>query len=201
LKNTSRIAVLTAALAVALGCAIVLSGVTPLPELETVVKAANENVLVFDVACDCRTFVAGPNRGDTFIVNGKIFPAGTLPLGNATNDPTQAVNNVASIGTWTCRGQNSFPLPAALAAAYNNSPFAYFDWHFFLNDGRGLNAAGYPITPDGHKSQLSVSGGIGSFMGAAGQIDAEAFGTNVTGCPNFRAKFTFQPGSIRGVTN
>jgi hypothetical protein len=197
MERITRITLFGVALAVLIVLAGIAPGFKPLHELESVVKAANENHLTFDVACDCRTFVAGPNRGDPFIVNGKIFPAGTLPLGKATNDPTLPVNGIAPIGTWTCRGQNSFPFPAAIAAAYSASPFAYFDWHFVLNDGRGLNATGYPITGEGDRGALSVTGGIGGFSGAAGQIQSESFGTNASGCPNFRAKFTFQPGSLR----
>jgi hypothetical protein len=165
------------------------------------VKAANENILTLDVACDCRTGAGGPNRGDPFIINGKIFPAGTLPSGAATNDPTLPVNGVAPIGDWTCRGQNSFPLPPAIASAYSASPFAFFDWYFILNDGRGLTAAGYPLAET--HSRLSVTGGIGGFSGASGELEASNLsngaivGTNATGCPNFRVKFTFQPGSVR----
>lgn len=197
MKTVTRMIVFAGASAFFIGLAGLAPGFRPLAELKGVVKAANENLLTFDVACDCRTFVGGPNRGDPFIINGKIFPAGTLPLGTATNDPTLPVNGVAPLGTWTCRGQNSFPFPAAIAAAYSSSPFAYFDWHFVLNDGRGLNATGYPLSSTGDRGALSVSGGIGEFSGAAGQIQSESFGTNATGCPNFRAKFSFQPGSVR----
>jgi hypothetical protein len=56
------------------------------------------NTFMVDVAADCRTFVTGPNRADVSYVSGKIFPAGTLPSGTATNDPTQPVNGVAPIG-------------------------------------------------------------------------------------------------------
>jgi hypothetical protein len=196
--KSTRITVFAVALAALIGSAGVASGLIPLLELQGVVKAANEKILTFDVACDCRTFVATDNRGDPFIVNGKIFPAGTLPLGPAQNDPTLPVNGVAPIGTWTCRGQNSFPFPPAVpAGAYSDSPFAYFDWHFILNNGSGINATGYPISAEGDRSVLSVSGGVGLFSGIAGQIQAEQLGTNATGCPNFRPTFTFQPGSVR----
>jgi hypothetical protein len=36
---------------------------------------------------------------------------------------------------------------------------------------------------------LSVTGGIERFSGASGFVAEAPFGTNVTGCPNFRAKF------------
>src|SRR5262249_42730004 len=76
MKRTIRITTITL-------FALVLAGLASLAVLvlPDVVKAAGENSLTFDVACDCRTFVSGPNRGDPFIVNGKIFPAGTLPSG------------------------------------------------------------------------------------------------------------------------
>lgn len=168
--------------------------------LPDVVKAASPNILTFDVACDCRTGAGGPNRGDPFIINGKIFPAGTLPTGTATNDPTLPVNGVAPIGNWTCRGQNSFPMPPIIASAYSTSPFAFFDWYFLLNDGRALTAAGYPTSET--SGALSVTGGIGAFSGASGQVVGSnlsrgtTIGTNTTGCPNFRATFTFEPGSV-----
>ena len=176
-----------------------LSGIVPdflsRAGMQGVVSAANQNILTFDVACDCRTGVGGPNRGDPFMISGKIFPAGTLPSGTATNDPTLPVNGVAPIGTWTCRGQNAFPILDAIASAYSASPFAYFDWHFVLNDGRGLNVAGWPLTEEA--SALSVTGGIGSFSGASGELQASVFlGTNVTGCPNFRPTFAIRPGSM-----
>ena len=167
--------------------------------LPDVVKAANENILTLEGACDCRTgnsgFFAG-NRGDPFIVSGKLFPAGTLPPGTATNDPTLPVHGVAPIGNWTCRGQNSLPFPPIIAPAYNSTPFAFNTQYFILNDGRALTIEGYALA-DGSGERLSVTGGIGSFSGASGDVEEGPFGTNVTGCPNFRAKFTFQPGSVR----
>jgi hypothetical protein len=168
-----------------------------LPDVERVDRGPD--TLTFDVACDCRTaspaFSAG-NRGDAWIVSGKIFPAGTLPTGTATNDPTLPVRGVAPIGDWTCRGQLSFPFPSAVAAAYSATPFAFNTQYFILNDGRALTAEGYPINPEGER--LAVTGGIGGFSGAAGEIQEGPIGTNATGCPNFRAKFTFQSGSVRG---
>src|SRR6202007_2825743 len=43
---------------------------------------------------------SNPIRGTTFIVYGKIFPAGTIPSGVTSFDP----NSPGSIGTWFCRG-------------------------------------------------------------------------------------------------
>jgi hypothetical protein len=170
--------------------------------LPDVVNAAGgPNTVTFDVACDCRTgspaFFAGV-RGDAWIVSGKIFPPGTLPSGNGSNDPTLQVNGVAPIGEWTCRGQVASPYPPLVAGAYAATPFAWNTQYFVLNDGRALTLEGYAL-PEGEL--LSLTGGIGGFSGAAGDVVETPFGTNVTQCPNFRATFRIQPGSARGAAN
>src|SRR5205814_1079084 len=102
-----------------------------LAALPSEAEASDSHTLAFDVACDCRTFAGGPNRGDVFIIQGKLFPARTLPSGTATNDPTQPVNGVAPIGDWICRGQNSFPFPLAIAPAYSSTP-PFFNTQYFI---------------------------------------------------------------------
>jgi hypothetical protein len=185
-------------IAVGLGCLAALA----ISVLPAEVRAADgPNALTLDVACDCRmgspAFFGG-NRGDAWIVSGKIFPSGTLPSGG--NDPTQPVRGVAPIGEWTCRGQNALPFPPDLAAAYGASPFGFNTQYFVLNDGRALTVEGYAL-PNFTGERLSVTGGIGGFSGAGGQLEEGPIGTNVTGCLNFRATFKFQPGSIRGGGN
>jgi len=168
--------------------------------LPAVVKAAGDtNVLNVDVACDCRTGATldGEVRAAPFMIQGKIFPAGTLPSGNATNDPTMPVNGISSIGDWICRGQVQGTYPPAIASAYNLTPFALNTQYFILNDGRALTAEGYDLPTGG---LLSLTGGIGGFTGANGDIQGTIFGTNATGCPNFRARIHFQAGSVRGAS-
>ena len=167
----------------------------------TVVKAGVEsNSFTFDVACDCRTGATldGEVRASPFMIQGKIFPAGTLPSGTASNDPTQPVRGIAPLGNWICRGQNQGTYPAAIAPAYNSTPFALNTQYFIFNDGRALTAEGYDVPGGGF---LSLTGGIGVLSGASGDIQATEFGTNATGCPNFRAKIRVQPGSLRGSNN
>src|SRR6267143_2281745 len=200
MKRITKITVFAVGLVLA-GLAGVVPGFWPLAESQAVVQAVTDDVLTFDVACDCRTgspgFFAG-NRGDVFIVNGKVFHAGTLPSGTASNDPTQPVNGVAPIGNWMCRGPNVLPFPPAVAGAYSSVPFALNTQYFILNDDRALTVEGYTI-PTGEL--LSVTGGIGGFSGARGFVEEGPFGANATGCPNFRAKFNLQPGSERGERN
>jgi hypothetical protein len=162
-----------------------------------VVQAAEDtNIVAFDVACDCRTgsptFFNG-DRGDAFIVNGKIFPAGTLPSGAASNDPTQPVNGVSSIGDWICRGQLAGVFPPAIAPAYSSTPFVW-NTQYFLLKGGAFTAEGYAMSTG---ELLSVTGGIRGFSGAVGFIEETPFGTNATGCPNFRATFRLRLGRGR----
>jgi hypothetical protein len=200
MKRITKISLFTVGLVLA-GLAGVVPGFRPLAKLQAVVQADNDHVLTFDVACDCRTGATldGSVRGAPFIIQGKMFPAGALPSGTASNDPTQPVNGVASIGNWICRGQVVGTLPPAIASAYASTPFAYNAQYYILHDGRALTAEGYDL-PTGDVG-LTVTGGIGRFSGAAGDIQINPLGTNGTGCPNFRAKFNLQPGSERGERN
>src|SRR3989442_8273543 len=117
MKATRKITLFVLGFVMLAGLAGLAPGLKPLSDLESLVEAASDNIRIFDVACDCRTgspgFFTG-SRGDVFIVNGKIFPAGTLPSGTANNDPTQPVNGVNPIGNWMCRGQVAQPFPSAI---------------------------------------------------------------------------------------
>lgn len=157
-----------------------------LHSLPSQVKAQRGTTLNLDVACDCRTFSF--NRGisfvevlpgDTFIVRGGIFPAGTLPEGAATNDP----NAPGSIGNWTCRGTQAVSFADAIAGV---QPAAFITQYHLLNDGRGLVSDGPTGEPEG---LFAVTGGLGSFSGAGGNLTATIIGTNATGCPNIRFAF------------
>ena len=197
MKRITKITVFAVGLVLA-GLAGVVPGFWPLAESQAVVQAAtDDDVPTFDVACDCRTGATldGGVRGAPFIIQGKMFPAGTLPSGTASNDPTQPVNGVGSIGNWICRGQVAGTLPPAISSAYASTPFAYNTQYYILNDGRALTAEGYDLPTGG--VGLSVTGGIGGFSGAAGHIQVNGLGTNATGCPNFRANVHFRPGSER----
>ena len=199
MKIISKTVIATAGVALVLGLGSIVPVLKPLGGLLPAAQAAGEHVLTYDVACDCRTGVAGPNRNDPFIIQGKIFPAGTLPrTPTATNDPVKPVNGVAPIGDWICRGQNSFPLPADIFPAYSSTPFAFNAQYFILNNLGTLTAEGVNLHD---KGLLSITGGFGGFSGAAGDIEGVVFGTNATGCPNFRATLRVQPGSVRGSSN
>jgi hypothetical protein len=134
------------------------------------------------------------------MVTGKIFPGGTLPRGDADNDPVLPVNGVAPIGDWHHRSQNVLPLPRDIAPAYRSAPAVLATFYFFLEDGGALvsenwgiiEVKGIPTVPG------VITGGFGRFSGASGDSRATIIGTNATGCPNSTGRFNIRPGSIRG---
>lgn len=149
---------------------------------QTVQAAGSHKRITWDVAIDCRTwrFNGGISsedfgRGDSFLADGRIFPAGTLGAGAQSNDP----NDPGSIGKWTQRGT----MAATLAEIVSGTRPAFFaTWFHFLDDGSGLVVDG----PHPESGPMAVVGGMGRFSGASGELSDEIIGTNNTGCPNLR---------------
>jgi hypothetical protein len=197
MKRIAKIAALTLGLVALGGLAL---GFRPLAEFQAAVHAADDHVLTFDIAADCRTLAGGfSNPAELFMLSGKIFPAGTLPSGPTTFYPTDAVNGVNPIGTWTIRGRTS-PIPSSLAALYLAAPIAFGTEYLVLDNFGTLTYESYQL-PSGVVLS-SITGGTGRFNSAAGSAQANpGFGTNPTGCPNGHVTFTFQPGTVRGALN
>ena len=195
-----KTALLTAGLALIAGTAGLVPWLNS-PEFPASVQAADGHVFTVDVAVDCRTFVGGPNRGDLFMLNGKIFPAGTLPSGPASNDPARPFNRVAPIGDFLVRGQHAFPFPPEVASSYSSLPVDFATQYYVFEGGRSaLTMEGYAFvagqTPT--VALLALTGGIGAYSGAAGDVRGTLLGANASQCPNFRVNINLQPGSIRG---
>lgn len=142
-----------------------------------------------DVACDARTYrqnnvdpsAPGSNRGDTFIVQGKIYPGGTIPKGDNVFSP----DNPGSIGTWICRGAwmvSSSELSAGSSPAFDTTQI-----YLLPDESKQIFSEGL----EGPQPTLrAVTGGTGTTAGIRGQVRQELLGTNVTGLFNLR--FTFQ---------
>ncbi len=200
MKNITKLTRLASGSVLLAGLAGVVPGLESLTE-SVLAEAPELKVLTLEVAADCRTFVNGPNRADVAFGSGKIFPARTLPSGTADNDPTQPLNGVAPIGDWTTNGQNAFPFPPAIASSYSSTPAFFATQYYILSDGRALTVQGFAFLPT-LESFFSVTGGIGAFRGAAGDLHGSTvLGTNATGCPNFRAKFRLQSGARHNGSN
>lgn len=170
---------------VVLGLTAIASGLIPLEAVQADGQAAERKTMRVDVALDCRTWrfnhgISDPEfgRGDSFIANGKIYPAFSLQPGDQGNDP----NNPGSIGTFIENGTMAATLSEILDG---KRPAFVATWYHLFDDGRGLVAAG----PHPDSGPMAVIGGMGRFSGASGELDVEILGYNVTGCPNMRLTF------------
>jgi hypothetical protein len=156
-------------------------------DISTVAQADTVAVVVLDVAFECGTFVLNRvdpsategKRGDTFVLNGKIFPGGTIPAGSGF-DPSSP----GSIGNFICRGTQLYDDSDPTAAP----PFVATTQIFVLNGGNALITAGLeagvsPVT-------RAVTGGWGKrYSGASGEVTLDLIGFNITGCENYRCTF------------
>lgn len=151
---------------------------------------ANDDADTFtiDVACDAHTYrqnnvdssAAGSNRGDTFIVQGKIFSGGTIPQGNNVFSP----DNAGSIGSWICRGTwlvNFADLAAGASPAFDTTQIYLLPDESKQIFSEGLEGP-QPIF-------RAITGGTGAVAGIRGEVRQEVLGTNSTGLFNLR--FTF----------
>ncbi|MGH9934726.1 MAG: hypothetical protein ACREAM_00680 [Blastocatellia bacterium] len=157
--------------------------------------------IVFDVATDARTFrlnrgaaLPEAKRGDSFIVEGKIYPGGAIPPGGSLQSPGSFDPNTApgSIGKWVLRGVFNHDFGEVLAGA---EPFVFGTQYFIFNDGRVLISEG---PHGGARAQLrAIIGGAGAFSGATGDVREEIIGVNSTGLFNQRFTFRIKKQSIR----
>jgi hypothetical protein len=151
--------------------------------------------LVIDVAIDARTAVVNlvnpadalPERGATFIENGKVFPGGTIAPGNGLDIDTLT----GSIGTFVNRGTFNFDLGQVFAGAHP----AISSAQQYVFSSTGTLDAEDSLMSEGQDSVNStthrvVLGGSGAYRGTIGEVKQEVLGQNNTGFLNFR--FTFQ---------
>jgi len=158
-------------------------------------KINGNTTMSFDVAIDIKTFnlnnpdpadPKNPVRGSTFIVYGKIFPAGTIPSGVTSFDPNQP----GSIGTWVCRGvflaDYADVVSGAAKQLFHTSQLFMFpsDDIMLVTEGLEGNV--------GVSTHRIVIGGTGPFAGATGQLLQETIGVNQSGAGLFDLRFTFQ---------
>ena len=149
----------------------------------------DSETFTIDVSCDARTYrqnsadlsAAGSNRGDTFIVQGKIYPGGTIPKGDHVFSP----DNPGSIGSWICRGiwlVSSAELTSGTSPAFDTTQIYLLPDESKQIFSEGLEGP-QPVS-------RGVVGGTGSMAGIRGQVKQELLGTNETGLFNLR--FTFK---------
>jgi len=166
------------------------------------IQAENEHevtTFTVDVAQDAKTNMQNDDtpaegqdvfsRGDTFILSGNIYRAGTLPSGKANNDP----NAPGAIGTYRMQGTywtDTANFERAIAGLPGAAPvMAVATEIFSLPDDRAtLLTDG--IWPNAHFSALrAVLGGTGSFREVVGEANVQNLGENATGFCNLRVTF------------
>jgi hypothetical protein len=179
---------------------IAMTNMIPSPiSVASPVHVRGPRTLVLDVACDARTCrinqvdptIPQPElnfrRGDTFIVNGKIYPGGTIPVGGTFDHPSPfGPDSPGSIGTWVCRGTFNFSAEEIAAGA---APHVTSTQFFLLDDRTGFVTDGLE---GGIPTWRAVLGGTGEFSGVRGEVREEELGINSTGLSNIRFTFTLQ---------
>jgi hypothetical protein len=157
-----------------------------------VVQAKTEETFILDVAQDSRTFALNPAdpaapfaRGGLGVVNGTIYPEGTLPSGETTFDPS-----TPGSGTWRC-----------VIAILAEPPLTGAVTYYFALDQTEDDAEESMLIVQGLNSHfvgsdariLAIVGGTGEFSGATGEVREEVIGTNATpGALNLRYHITLK---------
>src|SRR5439155_14947031 len=120
-------------------------------------------------------------RGYTFIINGKIYPGGTLPAGDGLDIDTLT----GSIGTWLTRGTFNVDLSQILAGAH--PALSSTQYYLFSPTGalEGEDALFSEGPEAGATTHRVVLGGTGRYRGVIGEVQQESLGMNSTGFENF----------------
>lgn len=174
---------------------IALAAVFLLPQSGSVTQAAqNATTLVLDVSCDGNTFILnrattasdGIHRGDTYVLNGKIYAGGTIPEGGTRTSPSAfGPDQAGSIGVWYSRG--TFLVGGA---KFSDEKIQRVSTHYFtLNDKNRIFTEGFEGSVDINRA---VIGGINNYAGARGSVSMERLGVNATGSYNLRFTFTLE---------
>ena len=150
-----------------------------------------ENILILEVACDARTgalnrvdpSAIATARGDVGIINGFIFPPGTIPPGDNGFD----LDVPQKLGDWICLNvRGALPAPRGSAVTYY---FALPDLETAGLITQGFNSHRFPGSiPVAH----AITGGTGEFSGETGEVIEEVIGKNKTGAFNLRYYIKFK---------
>jgi hypothetical protein len=151
--------------------------------------------LVIDVANDARTVAliqvnpadTLPKRGAKFIVNGKMYPGGTIPVGDGLDIDALT----GSIGISVTRA--TFNFDASQQSTPGADPLLSSNQDYLFSSTAALNGED-SLMSEGQESIVAsthrvVLGGTGIYRGTIGEVKQELLGRNSTGFLNFR--FTF----------
>jgi hypothetical protein len=141
--------------------------------------------LIVDISCNGFTGQGTP--AGNFIIQGYLYPYGTLQSGTDGMNPDGTPEYPdAVIGRWMCRG---WPFPERPPRAFVNT-VQTFEIHtgnpgedMVVTAGLEINAAHLPVLS--HNNTRAVVGGTGRFTKAKGEQNQFVPGINVTNQPNF----------------
>ena len=154
---------------------------------------ARWKTIVIDVANDSRSAVPPiggppPKRGDTLLVNGKIYPGGTIAAGDGLDIDTLT----GSIGTLSTRRTFNVDLSQLLAGAHP----ALSATQYYLFSPTGVSDGEEALFSEGPEfgatTHRVVLGGTGRYRGVIGEVQEEQLGVNTTGFVNYRYTFTIR---------
>lgn len=130
---------------------------------------------------------AAPAFGDPFIIEGYLYPAGTLTESNGINPDGSPEFPEKVIGTWTCIGWF-----VGEGLATTTGPWAVSTQLFSFGDQDGtttITTEGYE-TPDLSVIHRAITGGTGAYIAAIGEQTQQRIGRNATGASNFTIELT-----------
>lgn len=160
-----------------------------------------DDELTVDVACDATSFVfqgpstaAGPAAGASFVVQGVIYPEGTLDDNGASSglnaDGTPEFPELV-IGTWTCQGHFIGEGFAAQSGAFVATT-QLFDLNTGTPGKKTIVTHGIELIDLDVPFKRAITGGTGEFDRAEGEATQTAVGVNATGLFNFTFDFELQ---------
>jgi hypothetical protein len=156
--------------------------------------STSATTLTLDVALDGRTFVVNRvnpssgsiGRGDTFVLDGKVFAGGTIPTGGTKTEPSSVgPDSAGAVGDWICRGAYLVESAELSTAKIQRATTQYF---LLANKDR-IVTEGFEGASD---ITRVVTGGLRQFEGARGNATVERLGINATGAYNYRFVFTME---------
>ena len=130
---------------------------------------------------------AGPAYGANFIIQGVIYPEGTIDASSGMNPDGTAEFPDKVIGTWICRG---WFIGDGLATT--TGPFVVTHQVFDFHELRGspqIMTDGLELIDFNTPFKRAITGGTSRFDDAAGELTQETIGLNATQGFNFTFDF------------
>jgi len=127
--------------------------------------------------------------GDTFIQDGSVYPANTIPGGKTTFDANTpgAIGKYRARGTWTTDTAN---FERAAAHQQASSDMAFASELFLFQGGKSTLLTDGTVPNAYFSADRVVLGGTGSFRYVVGEVHEENIGENIkTGFCNLRVTF------------